>query len=501
MGKYRLFLVSVLITTAVIAVLSSCNQNIKMETKELRWGYSTEPATLDPLNPANTADGRSILFNVFEGLVKPDIDGTFLPCIAESWTVDQNARVYNFLLREGVRFHDGALLTAQDVKFSLDTAVAKGFIGLGNIEEVRISAENEISVILKSADPDFLPYLTTGIVKEGNADREKNITGTGPFLVESYTPQRNLILRKFDNYWQSNPAHLEKITIAFFANSDSLMVALRGGGIDGAFITGSMAAQLDHREFDFFFNNSAAVQLLALNNNSPPLNDINIRRALVHCIDVPGIIDTAFFGQGQHSASPLIPGLSIYYENTIIYPYNPNLARALLSQAGFNETNRLSLEITAPSNFTMHVDTAQVIVSQLENIGVNASIKLVDWPTWISQVYIGRQHQATIISLDSPTVSPRGFLHRYYSSDGGNFINFNNADYDRVYDAVLTEADTARRVGLYREAQRIITEDAASVFIQDIFYFIVLRSGVFSGALDYPLYVIDFSSLYKVSKH
>jgi len=128
-------------------------------------------------------------------------------------------------------------------------------------------------------------------------------------------------------------------------------------------------------------------------------------------------------------------------------------------------------------------------------------IKLVDLNTWIGEVYLNRNYQATIISLDSPTVSPRGFLHRYYSSDGGNFINFNNADYDRVYDAVLTEADTARRVGLYREAQRIITEDAASVFIQDIFYFIVLRSGVFSGALDYPLYVIDFSSLYKVSKH
>ncbi|MDR2543683.1 MAG: ABC transporter substrate-binding protein, partial [Treponema sp.] len=425
-----------LAATAILAVFTaiflSCTSG-KTETLDLRYGFTTEPTTLDPLNRNNTADGRIILFNVFEGLVKPNTDGTLLPCIAESWTIEQGGLVYNFTVREGVRFHDGSLLTLADVKFSLDTAAAAGFNSLSVIEEVRIAGENRISVILTTPDVEFLPYLTVGIVKAGNRDREKDIIGTGPFYIESYTPQRNLVLRKFDNYWQQNIPQLEKVTIVFFANIDALMVALRGGSIDGARLTGSMAAQLDHRHFDIIDSYSAAVQLLALNNASAPFDDIRVRRALNYGIDVQNIIDTAFFGKGIPSGSPLIPGLSVYYEASLSYPYNPDMARALLAEAGYSEDNRLSFEITAPSNYSIHVDTAQVISGQLEKIGITATIRMVDWSTWLSDVYFARQYQATVISLDSPSVSPRGFLSRYRSGIGGNFLNFSSTDFDRIY--------------------------------------------------------------------
>jgi len=492
---------SLLIVLAVFFVLIftfiSCNN---FENDGLRYGFTTEPTTLDPLNPSNTADGRSILFNVFEGLVKPKTDGTFMPCIAETWTIEQNGLLYNFTLRNGVRFSDGSLLTAADVKFSIDTAAAAGFNGLNNIEQIVITQDNQISIILKTIDPEFLPYLTVGIVKADNTDREKNVIGTGPFYIERYRPQRNLILAKNNFYWQNNLPYLDKITLVFFANFDSLMTALRGRSIDGAFITGSMAAQLDHRDFEINQNSSAAVQLLALNNEAAPLNDIRVRRAINYAINVQEVIDSAFFGAGTPSGSPIIPGLSIYYEDTPSV-FNPELARSLLSQAGFNNVNRLSLEITVPSNFTMHVDTAQVIVSQLERIGVNASIKLVDWPTWLSEVYIARQYQATIISLDSPSVSPRGFLCRYHSNDSGNFINFKNAEFDSIYETVLTETNNTRRIRLYKDAQRIITENAASVYLQDIYYFIVLRGNNYGGVLDYPLYVIDFASIFRINNN
>ncbi|MDR3020432.1 MAG: ABC transporter substrate-binding protein [Treponema sp.] len=504
MNKYLFFKLTIALT-AVLFLFSACTGKKTDKSNELRYGFTTEPTTLDPLKPGNTADGRSILFNVFEGLIKPDVNGQMQPCIAESWTIEQDGLVYNFTLRDGMFFHDGSFVTADDVKFSLDTAIAAGFHGLNNIKETQITSANQISVLLKVKDPDFLPYLTTGIVKADNPDREKNIIGTGPFFIENYSPQKNLTLVKFDNYHQSNLPHLEKVTLVFFANYDTLMLALRGGSIDGAFITGSMAAQLDRKRFDIFNNRSAGVQLLALNNAHTPLDDIRIRRAINYSVDVQGIIDTAFFGQGSPSGSPIIPGLSAYYNDTLSYPHNPDLARSLLNEAGFNDTNRLSLEITVPSNFTMHIDTAQVIVSQLEKTGINASIKLVDWSTWLSDVYFGRQYEATVITLDSQIVSPRGFLTRYHSANGENFLNFNNVDFDRVFDAALTETDNAKRIELYKDAQRIITENAAGVYIQDILYFITLRgnaaSNAFSGALDYPLYVIDFASIYRTNNN
>ena len=506
MKNRKLFNLALLAITVVLALFPSCRQNTA-KSNELRYGFTTEPVSLDPLSTKGTADSRSILFNVFEGLVKPDTAGRMLPCIAESWTVEQGGKVYDFKLREGVRFHDGSIVSPTDVKFSLDTAVASGFEGLNHIEEIAILGGDHLKLTLKAADPEFLPYLATGIVKADNPDREKNIIGTGPFFIQSYATQRNLVLKKFDDYWQRsltppvNIPHLEKVTIVFFANSDALMTALRGGSIDGANVVGSMAAQLDHRHFDIFNNYSASVQLMALNNAAAPLNDARVRRALNYGIDIQEIIDIAFFGMGTPSGSPIIPGLAAYYENSLTYPYNPDTARSLLAEAGFNEGRRLSLEITVPSNYVMHVDTAQVIVSQLERIGVDASIKLVDWPTWLSDVYRGRNYMATIISLDSAVVSPRNFLARYHSQAGGNFFNYRSGQFDILYNNILAEMDEARRIQLYREAQRVITQDAANVFIQDILYPKTFRGGAFDGVLSYPLYVTDFATIYGIQKN
>jgi len=485
----------------ILAFFPSCTRKSRGEA-ELRYGFTTEPKTLDPLNSKNnSADSRSILFNVFEGLIKPATDGSFLPCIAESWTIEQGGLIYNFTLREGVRFHDGSVVKPSDVKFTLDTAIAEGFNGFDRIKEVAIAGENKIIVTLNSPDLEFLPFITVGIVKADNSDRENNIIGTGPFMIESYTLQRNLVLKKFNDYWQPSLPHLDKVTIVFFANTDAMMTALRGGSIDGGSITGSQAAQLDHRYFEIIHGYSASVQLLALNNSVRPFNDTRVRLALNYGVDVQNIIDTAFFGVGNPSGSPLIPGLSVYYQEELSYPYDTDKAIGLLREAGFNEGNKLSFEITVPSNYTMHVDTAQVIVNQLQKIGVDASIKLVDWPTWFSEVYRGRQYQATIISLDSPVVSPRNFLARYRTGNSGNFINFSNAQYDRIFDSSLGETDETRRIRLYKDAQRVAAENAASVFIQDILYYKAFRANAYAGVLNYPLLIVDFSSIYRIDKN
>jgi peptide/nickel transport system substrate-binding protein len=473
---------------------------------ELRYGFTTEPATLDPLSPSNTADGRSILFNVFEGLVKPDTEGRLRPCAAESWTVEQDGLVYNFKLRQGVRFHDGSLLSAADVKFSLDSAAAAGFEGFTQIEKVETEGDGAVRVILKTPDPEFLPYITIGIVKAGSTDREKNAVGIGPYAIESYTVQQSLVLKRFAAYWGGLPEdgrYLEKVTTVFLADSDALLLGLRGGSIDGASITGSINQQLDPERFDIVQGWSATVQLLALNNAAKPLDDIRVRQAINYGVDTQGIIDAAFFGKGEPSGSPLIPGLALYYESSLVNPYPLDIerARSFLAEAGYGEGGeKLSLEITVPSNYTMHIDTALVIVGQLAKIGISANIKLVDWATWLSDVYRGRKYEATIISLDANNVSPRSFLSRYRSSGGSNFINFKNNDFDRIYSAAIAETDEAKRVQLYKEAQRVISANAASVYIQDIFYFKAFRGGAYGGVLNYPLYVIDFAAMYGIKK-
>jgi peptide/nickel transport system substrate-binding protein len=496
--KNPAFLLFRFLLPVLLLFSAACSRS---EGPELRFGLTTEPATLDPLNPANTADGRSILFNVFEGLVKPDTEGRLRPAAAESWTLEDGGLVYTFTLRKGLVFHDGAAVSPEDVKFSLDTAADKGFPGFSQIDRVETQGSRMVRVILKKPDPEFLPYLTVGIVPKNNPDRERNAAGTGPFAIERYTPQQSLVLKKNRSYWQKDLPHLNQAAFVFVANSEALLLGLRGGSLDGASVTGSIFHQLDPEQFEAFSTYSASVQLLALNNAAAPLDDLRVRRALNYGIDLQQIIDTAFYGEGTPSGSPLIPGLTEYYETSLAdpYPFDPARARSLLAEAGYGPGGKkISLEITVASNYTMHVDTAQVIVNQLAAIGVPVTIKLVDWTTWLSDVYQGRNYQGTIISLDGPTVSPRSFLARYCSGDSGNFINFSSAEYDRVYQAALTETDEARRGDLYREAQRIISANAASVYIQDIIGFRVFPRGKAGGVLSYPLYAIDLASVYLI---
>ena len=482
---------------ALLLAVTGCGGKPSGTGAELRFGFMTEPATLDPLSPASTADGRSILFNVFEGLVKVTPDGTLAPALAESWSIAEGGLVYSFTLRPGVRFHDGTPLAGADVVFSLQTAVDAQFSGFGSIASIVEDGDRRVRITLRAPNPEFLPYLTIGIVPRANADRERNPVGTGPFKIESYTTQHSLVLVKNPHYWNQALPKLDRVTLVFLADNNTLLLALQGGSIDGAVVTGSVLQQLPAGDFDVVSGFSNMVQLLALNNDVPPLDRRAVRQALNYAVSAGEIIDTAFFGHGEPSGSPLIPGLRAFYEESLRdpYPADPARARSLLAEAGFR--NGFNLEITVPSSYTMHVDTAQVIVNQLRRIGVNASIRLVDWGTWLSEVYEGRRYQATIISLDGNTVSPQAFLFRYQSNQRSNFINFKNSDYDRVYQDAVLETNDALRAELYREAQRIISAGAASVYIQDIYSFWVYRAGMYGGAVTYPVSVTDFAPVYR----
>jgi peptide/nickel transport system substrate-binding protein len=314
-------------------------------------------------------------------------------------------------------------------------------------------------------------------------------------MIESYTPQQSLVLQKNPRYWQAGTPYLDTVTYVFLADSDALLLALRGGNVDAADITGTLVDQLDPAAFDVTPVPGNAVQLLALNNAVKPLDDVRVRQAINYAVDITEIIDTAFYGRGEPSGSPLIPGLSRYFEESLHDPYPADVAqaKALLAQAGYG--SGFSLEISVPSNYTMHVDTAQVIVNQLARIGVTATIRLVDWATWLSDVYRGRNYQATIVSLDGAFVSPRAFLERYRSGASSNFVSFSNAGYDAALAAALTEPDDAARVALYRKAQQIISQEAVSVYIQDIWNFHAFPKGRYTGFVNYPLYVFDFSTL------
>lgn len=465
---------------------------------EFVFGLQTQPDHLDPYLAA-TADTRQILFNVFEGLVKPDKDGNLKPALAESWTMADDALSYTFRLRKGVKFHNGKTVTPEDVKYSLEKAA--GLSGgevlvssLSNVKSVETSGEDEVRIALKKPDYDFLPNLTVAVVPKDYEDQDTRPVGTGPYQFESFTPQQSLVLVKNTDYWQKGVPYLDKVTFKLESDSNALLMDLQGGSVDGAAIANNVASQLGGG-FDVVQANSNSVQLLALNNAAKPFDNKLVRQAVSYAVDPDEIIRTVELGKGVRVGTPVIPGLRKYFDESLTHAYDRNIEKAkqLLAQAGY--ANGFSFTITVPSNYTVHVDTAQVIAGELKEAGITAQIKQVDFATWLSRAYTDRDYEATIVSVDGATLSPKSYLGRYVSTDSKNFVNYKSSRYDELYAKAENEPDEAQRTALYKQAQELLSQDAASVYLQDISNLIALKSGI-TGYTAYPLYVFDAASIH-----
>lgn len=142
------------------------------------------------------------------------------------------------------------------------------------------------------------------------------------------------------------------------------------------------------------------------------------------------------------------------------------------------------------------MDTAQILVEQLKQIGVNAKIQLVEWDSWLSDVYTDRKFQSTVVGVDAVYLSGRALLKRFTSDASKNFINFNNEEYDKLYEQVQKSIDDTEQVELYKKMETILADDAANVYIQDMASEVVLRKN-FGGYVFYPLYVLDMAKIYQ----
>lgn len=142
------------------------------------------------------------------------------------------------------------------------------------------------------------------------------------------------------------------------------------------------------------------------------------------------------------------------------------------------------------------MDTAQILVEQLKQIGVNAKIQLVEWDSWLSDVYTDRKFQSTVVGVDAVYLSGRALLEWFTSDASKNFINFNNEEYDKLYEQVQKSIDDTEQVELYKKMETILADDAANVYIQDMASEVVLRKN-FGGYVFYPLYVLDMAKIYQ----
>ena len=192
----------------------------------------------------------------------------------------------------------------------------------------------------------------------------------------------------------------------------------------------------------------------------------------------------------------MYPAFGKYFMDELTYYYQPSAEKAkeLLKEAGYEN---LSFTITVPSNYTAHIDAAQVMVEQLRAAGINAKIELVEWATWLEEVYRGRNFEATVSGLDAHGLAASDMLARFQSESSKNFVNFSSEAYDEAYGKAMSTTDEAEQTALFKQCETILTEEAANVYIQDAAIFAVMQNNI-GGYEHYPLYVMDLASVYKI---
>lgn len=513
----KLWLLTAVLLMAVVIGLCGCNESSE-ETNSVVVGITQDLDELDP-HKAVAAGTDEVLFNIFEGLVKPDCNGNLIPAVAESYLVSEDGRTYVFILRDGVKFHNGKEVTMNDVVYSLKRKAGllenndpKVIVSktMSNIDNIRAVSDNELEVTLKKPDTEMIASFVVAIVPENYDELSNNPIGTGPFKFVAYTPLESLVLAKNEDYYIEDCPKLDKVTFKISANTDAAFLELKSGSIDiFPYLTDDQAKELSNN-FQIVEGGMNLIQGMFMNNGKKPFDDIRVRQAMNYIIDKHEIIDMVSGGHGQVIGTNMYPSLKKYYNAELdsYYEQNLNKAKQLLAEAGY--ADGLKFTLTVPSNYQFHVATAQVIAEQLKRAGITAEIKLVEWASWMSDIYYGaeeknykgndyeltkgRDYQATIVGLDGKLVA-RETLQRFVSTAGNNFPNYRNAEYDRVFLEASSTSNEAIKVRRYKELQKLLTSDAVAVYIQDPPALVAMKNNL-DGYVFYPVFAQDMSVVF-----
>ncbi len=473
------------------------------EPKVVRINNPAEPDSLDPWQSASS-DTEAIFHNVFEGLCLYDQEGEIVPGLAESWDVSEDGKTYTFHLRQGVVFHNGKAFTSADALYTYETLTGLGggeplTQKLSMIQSLSAPDDYTLEVTLNAPSASFLPLTIMAVLPEGYEDQASHPVGTGPFRFVEYVPSQRVVLEKNPDYYRKGAdggdlVKIDRVEVYVMEDQAAVVSALRSGQLDIATMLKADDASLLEGEFDLYHSPQNMAQGLFLNNQSAPLDDLRVRQALCYAVDRDQVVEGAFGGQATKIYSNFSPMMPRYYNEALEGSYETDVEKAkeLLREAGYGDG--LDLTITVPANYQPHIDTAQILVQQLEAVGVHAKIETMEWATWLERVYGQADYQCTVVGL-SGKLDPDAVLGRFESSYSKNFYRFSNAEYDELIQGARVELDDGKRAEKYKRCQEILTQEAVSVFLTDPNLNVACRKDL-KGFTFYPVTFYDFSKLY-----
>ena len=435
---------------------------------DLVLGIVLEPPHLDPTAGAAAAIDEIVYANVFEGLTRIGARGEVLPDLAESWTVSDDGKVYTFKLHSGVKFHDGSDFNADDVKFSLDRARAENSTNaqkglFAAIDSVEVVDPATVKVTLKNPQGSFLYNLGWGdavIVAPETAETNKDKpVGTGPFKFDHWTKGSEIALVKADGYW-GDPVFLDKAVFRIVPDAAAAVPALLSGDVQAfPFFPPDAVAQIQgDPRFKVVAGSTEGETILSTNNKKPPFDNLKVRQAIAHALDRKAIIDGAQAGFGTPIGSHFSPANGAYVDLTGTYPHDIAKAKELLKEANLPDGFKATLKLPPTPYARLG---GEVVASQLREIGINLEIIPVEWADWLKQVFTDKDYDLTIVSHTEPNDIDIYARKDYY-------FNYDNPAFDKIMDELNLTSDEAKRTELFKQAQKILADDAVNGFLFEL---------------------------------
>lgn len=438
-----------------------------------------EPPHLDPTSAAAGAIDSVLYANVFEGLTRFMGDGSVVPGLAKSWEISEDGLTYTFKLQDGVTFHDGTTMDAEDVKFTLERINAEDS---ANAQKALFSAISEVTVIdpmtveVKLSEPNgnLLFNLAWGdavIVAPESIDNIKQLPiGTGAFKFTSWTQGDNIMIEKNPNYW-GTPATLDMATFKFISDPTAAFASMMAEDVD-VFISFPAPENLPQFEadprFQVLVGSTEGETIMAMNNKQEPFDDVKVREAVAHAIDRQSIIDGAMFGYGTPIGTHFAPHNPAYVDETDLSPFDPEKSRTLLAEAGFPDGFETTLDLPPPSYARRG---GEIIAAQLADVGITAKINNVEWAQWLETVFNGKNFGLTVISHTEPMD-----IGIYANPD--YYFQYDNADFQGLMTKLNATTDPDTRTQIMGDAQKMISEDYVNAYLFQLAALTVAKAGV-----------------------
>ena len=454
-----------------LLLVLSCAQQVVEEKNTLIIGVEADAITLFPYR-SNDTPSTSVSSQIYDRLIEKDNKtGDLVPSLATEWKF-LSPTILQMKIRSNVSFHNGEILSAKDIKYSIMRMIDSPAIAhiLSVIKEVEVVNDLTVNLVLKTPFAPILSHLThatASILHEKTAESQgENIDttpiGTGPFVLEEWARGNKIILSRFDGYW-GEPAKMQNLEFRVIPEKSSRIIALETGEIDIALDISPVDKERISSNPDLVLVEVplASIEYLAFNlkkGKNPLWQDQRVREAVALSLDVPGIIISVHFGIASPADSIIHNSVVGHYDGLTPVKQNIAKAKALLAEAGVAPGSKLTIWTTDGPR----LKSSEVIQANLHEIGLDATLEVLEWGRFIEGTANG-EHDTFFLGWSTSTGdADYGIYNLVHSSamgSPGNRAFYSNAEVDKLLDLARKELDPDKRDALYKTIQEILFKE------------------------------------------